>query len=186
VTGGQGPRDWDKELAKIDRLMASGAGQASPPAAAAPEAGAPRRREAAPVPAPAAPGRRSVFFTWVRLLLGLAVGIGITQWPYERGCGVLLFGYLAAVGGVIVAGLWSAVSSWRSRSSLAHMLSMALVVWGGVLGAREVLPRVGYAKASATWMCRVSRRAPAPAPTAPAPQGPAPAPQPTAKTPGAF
>ncbi len=183
MTGGQGPRDWDKELAQIDKLMAAGGGQASPPAAPAPAGQASvasRRRESAPPPAAAAPGRGAVVFTWVRLLLGLAVGIGITQWPYERGCGVLLFGYLAAVGGVIVAGLWSAVSSWRTRSSLAHILSVALVFWGGVLGAREVLPRVGYARARATWLCRVESGAPAPAPA------PAPATQPTAKTPGAF
>ena len=179
MTGGQGKRDWDKELAQIDKLMASGAGtgQQSPPAAPAPAgAGTARHRESAPPAAAGAPARRSVFFTWVRLLLGLAVGIGITQWPYERGCGVLLFGYLVAVGGVIVAGLWSAVSSWRSRSSLAHVLSVALIIWGGVLGAREVLPRVGYAKASATWLCRVGGR----------PAAPAPAPQPPAKAPGAF
>ena len=176
MTGGQGPRDWDKELAQIDKLIA-GSGQASPPAAAGPgPAPAAPRRAPAPASAPAAGGRGSGLFTWVRLLLGLAVGIGITQWPYERGCGVLLFGYLAAVGGVIVAGLWSAVSSWRTRSRVAHVLSVALVFWGAVLGAREVLPRVGYAKTSATWLCRVGGSAPAPAP----------APQPPAKAPGAF
>jgi hypothetical protein len=108
-----------------------------------------------------------VLFTWVRLLLGLLIGVGITQWPYERGCGLLLFSYLGAVAGVIVAGLWSAVSSWRTRSSVAHVLALGLVAWGGILGAREVLPRVGYAKTGATWLCTVGggTGAPSPAPT---------------------
>ena len=181
MTGGQGPRDWDKELAQIDKLIASGAGDRTPPAAA-PAAAAPAARERAAAPAaPAGPRRGAVVFTWVRLILGLAVGIGITQWPYERGCGLLLFGYLAAVGGVIVAGLWSAVSSWRTRSALAHTLSLGLVCWGGILGAREVLPRVGYARSSAAWFCPAGN-APAPGPRTPAA---APAPTP-AKPQGAF
>jgi hypothetical protein len=182
VTGGQGPRDWDKELAQIDKLIASGAGPQSPPAAAPPGAAAPAARGRAPAPAAAAPRPRAVLFTWVRLLLGLAVGIGITQWPYARGCGLLLFGYLGAVAGVIVAGLWSTVSSWRTRSALAHMLSLGLVCWGAILGAREVLPRVGYARTSATWFCPAGG---AVAPRSPA-SPPAPAPATSAKPQGAF
>jgi len=164
MTGGQSPRDWDKELAQIDKLIAAsgksaGAGAQTPAAPAAPGAAAPRASRAPAVPE-GAPGRRSVVFTWLRLLLGLALGVAITQWPYVRGCGLPLFGYLVAVGGVIVAGLWSAVSSWRSRSSLAHTLSIALFCWGGVLAAREVLPRVGYAKTSAHWFCPVPSTTP--------------------------
>jgi hypothetical protein len=182
VSAERGPRDWDKELAQIDKLIASGSGGQQPPAPA-PGAAAPAARKGGGAPAagpPAAEGRsRAAFVTWVRLLLGLLVGIGITQWPYQRACGVLLLGYLVAVAGVIVAGLWSALSSWRSRSSLAHVLSLGLLAWGGVLGAREVLPRVGYAKAGATWMCPARAAAPKPAPS------PAPAPQPPTTTPGA-
>jgi hypothetical protein len=172
VSDQQPPRDWDKELAQIDKLIASGAGGAQAPAptaggAAAPAAGG--RAVAAPA---AGPRPRAVFFTWLRLLLGLILGVAITQWPYQRGCGVLLFGYLVAVAGVIVAGLWSTLSSWRTRSGLAHVLSLALFCWGAVLGAREVLPRVGYARATATWLCPAGG-APAPAPrTAPAPATP--------------
>jgi hypothetical protein len=182
VTGGQTPRDWDKELAQIDKLIASGAGPQTPPTAPSGPA-APAARERAPAPAAAGPRPRSVVFTWLRLLLGLAVGVAITQWPYARGCGLLLFGYLGAVGGVIVAGLWSTVSSWRTRSGLAHALSLGLVCWGAILGAREVLPRVGYARTSANWFCPVGG--------APAPAGQtAPAPAPTSSTPakpqGAF
>jgi hypothetical protein len=164
VTGGQPPRDWDKELAQIDKLIATGAGAGKPAAAsaggAAPAAGS--RAGAVAVPRP-----RAALFTWLRLLLGLILGAAITQWPYAHGCGVLLLGYLVAVAGVIVAGVWSTLSSWRTRSGLAHTLALALCCWGAVLGAREVLPRVGYARATARWMC------PAGAPAAPAAPAPA-------------
>jgi hypothetical protein len=167
VTGGQPPRDWDKELAQIDKLMASGAAAPGQLPAASPGPGAPAARGRAPIAGPG-PGRRAVLFTWLRLLLGLALGVAITQWPYVRGCGVPLFGYLVAVAGVIVAGLWSTVSSWRTRSGFAHVLSIGLFCWGAVLAAREVLPRVGYARTSATWLCPVGGTTAPAAPAAPA------------------
>ena len=44
------------------------------------------------------------------------------------------------------------------RTARAHVLSLLLIVWGLLLGAMEVLPRVGYAKADAArpagWSCR--------------------------------
>lgn len=78
-------------------------------------------------------------------------------WPYEARCGAGLFGYLAALGVLLAAGTWSAVWSWRHRSPRAHVLSLLLMLWGGTLAAREVLPRVGYAIPTeahpASWMC---------------------------------
>lgn len=186
MTGGQGPRDWDKELAQIDKLIASGAGPQSPPAAAPSGGAAPAPRGRSPAPAAAAPRPRSVVFTWLRLLLGLAVGVAITQWPYERGCGLLLFGYLGAVAGVIVAGLWSGISSWRTRSAIAHVLSLALVCWGAILGAREVLPRVGYARTRAAWFCPASGAVTPGNRAAPGAQPPAGTPATPAKPQGAF
>ena len=148
-----GPRDWDKELAQIDKLIASGKTEA-PPLASKPVPA----REAAPPPAAAGGGRvagwrHTPFFTWVRLLLALGLGIGMTQWPYTHGCGLPLDAYLAGVGTVIVASFWTMLSSWRSRSGFAHFLSVALLIWGLALAAREVLPRIGYAKQTATWTC---------------------------------
>jgi hypothetical protein len=102
----------------------------------------------------------------------------MTQWPYTAGCGLPLAAYLAGVAAVIVAALWSMVSTWRTRLGFAHFLSIALLLWGAALAAREVLPRIGYAKQPAAWLCTA---APAPAPAAPAtaPQTPAqPQPQP--------
>jgi hypothetical protein len=47
------------------------------------------------------------------------------------------------------------------------VLSLLVILWVGFVALREVLPRVGYARMSRTWMCEA---APAvAAPTAPAP-----------------
>ena len=161
----EGPRDWDRELAEIDKLIAQNPVPAQLPekrgTAAQRHSGTGQSVQSprAAVPLSPASGRYATLFTWLRLTLGLAVGVGMTQWPYTHGCGLSLAAYLAGVATVIVAALWSVVSSWRTRSGFAHFLSIALLVWGGALAAREVLPRIGYAKDTATWQC------PAPSPT---------------------
>ena len=47
--------------------------------------------------------------------------------------------------------------TWRHRAAKAHTLSLLLVMWGLVLAGLDVLPRVGYAKATvehpAKWSC---------------------------------
>ncbi len=179
MSKGDASRDWDKELAAIDKLMAA------PPASAAVPAPAPAagRARAGGAEAPVrgggggAPGRYARLFTWVRLVLGLALGAAMTQWPYTHGCGVPLFAYLGGVAAVLVAALWSTVSSWRTRSAVAHFLSLALFVWGAFLAAREVLPRIGYAKQAAEWVCRAPARPAAPAPAPSREQAPAQRPQ---------
>ena len=68
-----------------------------------------------------------------------------------------LGGYLAATAVLAGAGVWSSVWTWRHRAARAHLLSLLLIVWGVVLGAIEILPRVGYATPSAAhpaiWAC---------------------------------
>ena len=136
------PRDWDKELAAIDRVMAR-----SPVSApGAPPTESPRR-------SPPASGRFGALGTWVRVLLGAALAIGITQWPYPTACGVNLMMYGTAIILVIIAGAWSGLSSWRRQLGLAHLISLAVLLWGLVLAAREVLPRTGYARESRSWVC---------------------------------
>jgi hypothetical protein len=137
-------RDWDKELAKVDQAMAK---EATSPVAGRP-AGA-----AVGTSAPPSQSGRGGVYTWLRLSLALVLGVAMTQWPYTRGCGVPLFAYLGAATTLIAASIWSMISSWRSRSTVAHFVSIALLFWGFALSAREVLPRVGYAKQSANWMC---------------------------------
>jgi len=137
-------RDWDKEMAKVDRAIAREGNVPSPAAS--------RSAPAASTP-PAGGARRGVFFTWLRLSLALVLGISMTQWPYLHGCGFPLFAYLGGVITVLVASVWSMISSWRSRSVAAHFLSVGLLFWGSALGLREVLPRVGYARQTSSWFC---------------------------------
>ncbi len=143
--------DWDKELKKIDRQLESMSDSALlplPPKNAPPAA----RAEVA--------AERTATRTWgafLRLALATALGVAILFWPYPKQCGVELGSYLVAVSAVTIGGLWSSVWTWRHRTSRAHVLSLLLVVWGLLLGAMEVLPRVGYAKPDASrplgWSC---------------------------------
>jgi hypothetical protein len=153
-----GPRDWDKELADIDKIIA-----ATPPAKLVPAGGA------APAAAPAKGGggpaaggggggggpvqRRDRWATWFRVGLGAALGVAMTQWPYFHACGTALLLYLGAAGVVSLSGLWGAVSAWRRRMGLAHVVALLVFLWGGILVGSVVLPRIGYAKRVATWWC---------------------------------
>ncbi len=160
---------WDREMAEVDKLLARlpdadpylkgevtqrRVGGPAPGGGATPLAGAARTT-----------GSAAWLGTWARVALGLLIGIGMTQWPYTHGCGLKLIFYMTGVVAVIAAGFWSSISSWRRRLGVAHVLSQALIIWGLVLAAREILPRVGYAKAPPSGFCA----APTPAPVPPAP-----------------
>ena len=97
--------------------------------------------------------RTDLIALWARVLLGTALGVMITQWPYVHGCGLSLVGYLGAVTMVIVAGGWVAVASWTRRHAAVHVLALLLVLWGIALVAYEILPRVGYAAQQWSWQC---------------------------------
>ena len=154
--------DWDAELKKIDKQLESMSDSAlipAPPKNAAPAA----RNEVA--------AERATTRTWgafLRLALATALGVGILFWPYPTRCGFGLAGYLAAVAAVFAGGVWSSVWTWRHRTARAHVLSLLLILWGMVLGATELLPRLGYAKPDPArpsgWTCSAAP-APAPAPT---------------------
>lgn len=149
-------RDWDKELAKVDKQLASLSDDelraGSKPVA--PAKGTPSRQEAAPSKSRAT----SALGVYARLTLSVALGAAMTVWPYEIRCGFGLAAYLGAVGVVITAGVWSSVWTWRHRAGKAHSLSLLIILWGLVLGAQQVLPRVGYAKPDllhpASWACK--------------------------------
>lgn len=158
--------DWDKELAKIDKQLQSISDDAlsgpgappGPPSArgAGTGAGVPAKPAAEPK---GGDGTRetSSFGVFARLVLAVALGVAMLFWPYSARCGIGLFGYLFATIVVIVSGGWSAIWTWRHRSAQGHVLSLLLILWGLILGAQEVLPRVGYAKPDAMhpaiWMC---------------------------------
>ncbi len=146
----QPPRDWDKELAKIDRAMAQMPAGAPPagPARVAPAGTAP-----AAVTAAATIGARARAATWFRVLLTAALVAALPLWPYAHACGSGLWLYLAAVCVAGLSALGAAVSAWRRRQGLAQLIALIALTCAAVLGAREVLPRTGYARASASWVC---------------------------------
>ena len=143
-------RNWDQELKKIDRSLESVSDEALLPSRGA--------------PTPEARARivqeqrgTSTLGVFLRLLLAVALGVGMLFWPYAARCGFGLAAYLGATVAVVGAGVWSAVWAWRHRAGRAHTLALLLVLWGLVLAGIEVLPRVGYAKATlahpAIWSC---------------------------------
>ncbi|HWE41577.1 MAG TPA: hypothetical protein VG432_03685 [Gemmatimonadaceae bacterium] len=143
--------DWDRKMASIDKKLESISddqlvGRAKTPAAA--DTGDIARARA----------ETSTFGVFARLLLSVALGVGIVFWPYGSRCGVGLAAYLGAVTVVVASGVWSAVWTFRHRAGRAHVLSLLLVLWGMILGAQEVLPRVGYAVPTpqhpAAWYCQ--------------------------------
>lgn len=90
---------------------------------------------------------------WACVALGVLLGVALPQWPYARDCGWWLLLYLTAVGTVVVAGMWGARVTWKSRLGFAHVVALGTILWGLTLTAQEVLPRVGYAKTRAAWRC---------------------------------
>lgn len=149
------PRNWDKELAEIDKLLAKGPAPA-PPAAARPAAGLPtappagQPQRAAPV---ATSARGTVLGTWLRALSGVVLAGAMTQWPYAHACGAPLLLYTGASAAVVLAGSWGGQASWRSRIAAAHIVSLVAVGWGMGLLAAILLPRIGYAAEALTWWC---------------------------------
>ena len=159
-------RDWEKELAEIDRRISSTPDEApatdTAPARVTAKAGTPAPRAAAPASAvaPALPRRhwKATAGLLVRVLLTALLLAGVVVWPYETRCGAWLAGYLATIAVTGLAALWSAVAAWRHRAALVHVVSLAMLVAATVYGAIEVLPRVGYAMPDPThpamWACR--------------------------------
>jgi hypothetical protein len=145
------PRDWDREMANIDRAIAK-----QPPAGSG------------PVPAgqtPSPPLKRFVALTWFWTGLALLLGVALLLWPYDRNCGIRLIFFIGAGGLALLAGVIGALNSWNSRSGLAHFVSLLLIVWAGVMVVREILPRTGYTKTSRDWTCPQNPPALNPAPS---------------------
>lgn len=146
MTGHPPGRDWDKELAKIDKQLESVSDSQL----------FPEKKGATPAQKAQVATERATASSWpalIRLGLSVALGVGVLFWPYAHRCGVGLAGFLAVVSAVVASGVWSATWTWRHRTGKAHALSILLIVWGLVLGATEVLPRIGYAKQALTWSC---------------------------------
>ena len=117
-------RDWDRELAKIDKLM--GAEPAPPPPVARPAAppnpagtGTPAVRQAEaparPASRPPGPPPRGGLRVWAWTLLGPLGVVGLGLWPYSRSCGALRYG-LTLSG--VRRGSAGRMASWASWAPL--------------------------------------------------------------------
>jgi hypothetical protein len=153
------PRNWDKELADIDKVIA---------------------RQPTPAPAPAGAGkpatppqRRFVALTWFWTGLAVVLAVALPLWPNDKSCGLKLVFYLGLAGIALLMGVLGALSSWSYRRGLAFVLSLVAILWGGIMATREILPRVGYARQELHWTCPEAPPAAAPASTPDsAPTGP--------------
>jgi heme A synthase len=146
-------REVDRLLAGLSTFGSQPRRDHEAPVGSRDPAASDRRRTPRPARPAVIPTRGDHVALWARLLLGVALGVAMTQWPYPHGCGVPLSGYLGAVAMVVLAGAWIAVSSWKLRVGVVHTLALLLLFWGIVLAAERALPRVGYAAERATWRC---------------------------------
>jgi hypothetical protein len=148
------PRDWDKELSDIDKVIAR-----QPAPSPAPGAGKP----------PTTAQRRFVALTWFWTGLAIVLALALPLWPNDKSCGLRLVFYLGAAGIALLMGVLGALASWSYRRGLAFVLSLVAILWVGVMATREILPRAGYAKQELQWTCpeEPPAAAPAPAPSSP-------------------
>jgi FtsH-binding integral membrane protein len=138
------PRDWDKELADVDRAITQPPTRPLPPTQ-----------------------RRFVALTWFWTGLAILLAVALAVWPYDKNCGLRLIFFLGAGAIALLAGVLGALTGWSHRRGLAHLLSLLVIVWAGVMVVREILPRVGYAKESRDWTCPPPPPVPNPAPQPP-------------------
>ena len=155
----QKDRDWDREMREVDRLLAKlpeaeptlGRGVPTVPVSPRPGLGVGAVGAGGTLPASPARGRAWIT-TWMRVGLGLALGIGMIVWPYSHACGLKLVFYLIGATAVTVAGVLSALTSWKRRLGIAHTLSIILIIWGLGLAGRQLLPRL-YGKTPVPFFC---------------------------------
>ncbi|HET9064743.1 MAG TPA: hypothetical protein VFN22_02830 [Gemmatimonadales bacterium] len=150
-------RDWDREMAKIDRLMGKEPPSPSPaprlPGASnvAATTRATERNTSGPVAnVPVAGGGLRV---WLTTLLGPVGVAALVMWPYGTTCGTWLWVYLLGVLAVFGASLMAMRAAWQHRRPMAMAVGVLTLIAALGLAAMIVLPRVGYAAASLTWTC---------------------------------
>src|SRR5256885_13191536 len=108
-------------LAEVDRLLKKlPYGEATPSASSAPTV---RKTPAVAPPGADLTAAGQWLGTWARVVLGLLIGIGMTQWPYTHGSGLRLILYLIGLAAGIGAGTWSGTSSRNRRLDVAPVQS---------------------------------------------------------------
>ena len=142
--------DWKTELRKIEREY-----DGLPPEPTPAEAR--HRREMERRDQQREQERIYTIGTTGRLALVVALSVGVWFWPYARDCGPRLIAYLVAATVIAVGGLWSVIRTWRGRNPILHSVALIATLWGLVLIAAQVLPRVGYARVDEAsppmWWC---------------------------------
>ena len=130
--------DWSTQLRKIEREF-DGLPPEPSPAALKMQSEAERRAQQR------AGERASALGAAARLFLVLALGAGLTLWPYARECGQGLFMYVGVKAMLVAGGIWVATYTWRHRMPRMHALALVITLIGLAAVAAEVLPRTGYA-----------------------------------------
>ena len=150
-----GPRDWDKEMADIDKIIASGK---APPPAPAPALSS-RAGQSVPV-APVRQGGgqavsrgRDTFGVWLRTLIGAGGAVALQVWPYAKGCGTMLYLYMLSAFAVTLLGAWAMRGAWVHRRGVAHIGGLVVFLAGLAFAAIQVLERTGYAAGPLGWTC---------------------------------
>lgn len=159
-------RDWNRELAKIDKLIDEApvddprpVAGAPAPVPRAPNMGAPpvRGEPAAGAPVARPPSRWARAGLATLTLAAVATAVGTVIWPFGWRCGPELALYLGAVAGTGLLGLATAVAAWRHRAARTHVVGLVVLLWSLALVAWQVLPRTGYALPTpdrpAVWSC---------------------------------
>ncbi len=145
-------RDWDKEMKEVDKLLAKLPAADPYLVGSAPTVRKPAAHAPGGTPGAAPSRAHERVGTWLRVGLGVLLALGMAAWPYSHQCGLRLIFYMIGVGTVVVAGAWSAISSWRRRLGLAHVVSLVVTLWGLTLTAAIFGPRI-YAAPAALWLC---------------------------------
>ncbi len=155
----QKDRDWDREMREVDKLLAKlpdaepTLGRGVPTVPISPRPSVSGTATPGALHPGVGPARgRAWLTTWLRVGLGVALAVGMVFWPYAHACGWALIGYLLGPTAVTVAGVWSALTSWKRRLGIAHTLSIILIIWGLALAGRQLLPRV-YGKTPDPFFC---------------------------------
>ena len=98
------------------------------------------------------------FGVYFRLTLVGGLAVSLACWPYDVSCGPMLFGYLSAVVVLVIGGAWTATATFTHQMAWRHLIALTVIFWGMMLGAAEILPRIGYANPSpgrgTTWSCQ--------------------------------
>lgn len=149
-------RNWDRELAKIDRLMSDDQPAAdSKVPAKRNEGGTPAEQKAAPKAAPQgkAAGTGKLPRLWLMAVIGPIGAAALFIWPYGTDCGLPLYVYIVGALAVLGASLMTMRAAWQRHHGVAMLIGILTMLVALALMAAVILPRTGYAVVTLPWSC---------------------------------